>query len=859
MSLCRIGHFDVLEFLGDGGSSAVFRARDHRLHCDVALKIVKDPALRGLLHQEAAVEAQLNHPNIARCFALDEIEVDDPAVLDTLGLDPAAHTTVSYVSQEYVDGGNLEDRIAHGRFDVDSAIEIADQIAAGLEEAHRRGVVHRDLKPANVRITREGRVKILDFGLARLPEDSMTTQGESSVQRMSPQADALVGTPGYIAPEIADHRPGDTRSDLYALGVILYRMLTRQWPFPAGTGAFGRTADGATSMVPFTRHRRDVPKTLQVLVHGLLAHDPDDRVASATRVRQVLAAVAARHGPPPMPVVVRAVAIVLIGVALAWMVAEGIHRDATTPRVYVGAIDDNGACAGLLSGFGEYLSGALAGSDRVEILSPVHHDHSDRGNARDVARALKADFVLEGRMDCDSDRYRLVVSMIRVADGRIVWSGSREGESTEVFGAQAESARGIVGDLEAHLGRAAIAGLRGESTRSLRALRKVTQAQQLREAFDDPVALDNAIERLREASRDDPRLTVAQAELAMAWLQADETRYAPDALDRAEAAARRAVGIDPSSVDARLALGAVLTRRGELDAARPELERALQSSPDDPEVQFRMAVLEDREGDPDASIRRLGRVLDRGHGTWRTFDYLGALLWEKGEYDDARASFERSMQIAPDGVTRPFTQCAALEIETGNVSRALQIYERVPTSHLSAAKIGDMGVAYTFAGRYDRARELFEQAVALDPSSSVQEQNLGDVLEILGDSTAARRRFASAARKCEAQLRADPADAVLRAQYAAMLAKADDCAAASAQLVDFGRAVEWSPFTAYLAALVECRCAPADSAVAAIVRAIELGLPVRYVLDEANFRRFLGHDVLRPYLTDVVTEPERDG
>src|SRR5215472_13735181 len=218
-----LGSYEIVALLGAGGMGEVYRAKDTKLGRDVALKILpasftSDPDRVARFRREAQVLASLNHPHIAQIYGLDEANGTQFLVL------------------ELVDGESLDKRIARGPIPVDEALGIAKQIAEALEAAHEKGIIHRDLKPANIALTRDGKVKVLDFGLAKAVENtSGSFDAVSSPTITSPAmmtgVGTLLGTAAYMAPEQAKGRAADRRSDMWAFGCVLYEMLTGRRAF----------------------------------------------------------------------------------------------------------------------------------------------------------------------------------------------------------------------------------------------------------------------------------------------------------------------------------------------------------------------------------------------------------------------------------------------------------------------------------------------------------------------------------------------------------------------------------------------------------------------------------------------------
>src|SRR5215469_3636501 len=223
----HLGIFEILSPLGAGGMGKVYRARDTKLGRDVAMKTLpsefaRNPERLARLRREARTLASLNHPNIAAIYGLEESGNSD------------------WLALELVEGQNLR-----GPLPTPEALRVAKQIAEALEAAHEKGIVHRDLKPANVRVTQQGRVKVLDFGLAkaiwaedqRQPSQNQDVSQLPTETRLETLAGRIMGTPGYMSPEQALGRDVDHRTDIWAFGCVLYELLTGERTFRGGAQA----------------------------------------------------------------------------------------------------------------------------------------------------------------------------------------------------------------------------------------------------------------------------------------------------------------------------------------------------------------------------------------------------------------------------------------------------------------------------------------------------------------------------------------------------------------------------------------------------------------------------------------------
>ena len=326
----RLAHYEIVEPIGKGGMGEVYRARDGKLGRDVAIKVLPEEFAENeerlaRFKREAKVLASLNHPNIASIYGLEQSD------------------ETHYLVLELVPGETLAERISRGPIPLEEVLDIATQMAEALEEAHEHGIVHRDLKPANVKQTEDGKIKVLDYGLAKVFQEE-TPEADSSMSptltRDVTRVGVILGTAAYMSPEQACGKPVDRRTDIWAFGAVLFEMLTGTKPFPGDdiSQTLARVIDREPdwSALPAT-----VPPSLATYLRRCLQKDPRQRVQAIGDVRLALEGAfettATQQGAVSQPVGWRpsmgmaATAVLLFSIAAGVAVWSVVHRE-PTPR-----------------------------------------------------------------------------------------------------------------------------------------------------------------------------------------------------------------------------------------------------------------------------------------------------------------------------------------------------------------------------------------------------------------------------------------------------------------------------------------------------------------------------------------------
>jgi tetratricopeptide (TPR) repeat protein/TolB-like protein len=816
-----IGPYRVLHQLGQGGMGTVVLAEDTRLGRQVALKTVSGPQAgtpdgRQQLLAEARAAAALNHPAIAAVH--DVIEVDGEVA----------------IVFEYVDGETLASRLAKGPLPESQAINIAVQLADALAVAHGQGVLHRDLKPSNVMLAPGGVVKILDFGIARL------SRGESDG---APRE--FLGTPGYVAPEQWVGRAADERADLYALGVVLFEMISGKRPFPErepfslARASLDRIARRLSTLVPA------VAPALDRLVSRLLAADPALRPPRARIVADELRQLQSPPAPPPAarPWRTWVAAALVVAAAGGWafwtsrpvvVATDGPPVIAVLPLENATGDDANDY---LSAGVADSLVTSLASLPTVTVLSraAVNDARARRDNPADIARELDASFLVSGSVQRAGSQVRLALNLLR-QDGSVAWADAVEGPTEGVFAMQARLAGALGSALSVQMSATERARLNTPPTSNTDALDAYWRGRALLERRDAPGNLQRAVVAFNEALRLDARFVDAHAALAEAdWELYDTTRetaYVEGALQ----ASKNAVALAPDDAGVRVALGVTLTRSGRNAEAVQELQRALAVEPNLDEARRYLGRSLAALGRIDEAVAEWRKALVLRPNNWQVLSDMGLALYQATRYDEAETVYRQLIELQPDNVIG-YQMLGTVNQVRGRNDDALGFYEKAIAISPVPQALSNMGALYHRRGDYARAVDAYRRALEQRPNAAATHRNLGDSLLRLGRTTEALAAYRRAAALAEAARAVNPADALNLASLAVYLQKAGNATAAAGWLEEAVRRAPSDPQVRYRAALVHALAGRTDQALEALRRAIELGYSRA---DAANDDEFQG-------------------
>jgi non-specific serine/threonine protein kinase len=698
-----ISHYRIVKNLGQGGMGQVFLAEDLRLHRPVALKLLLErpggeEGERARILREARAASALNHPGIAVIY--DVGEADSP------------EGRVSFLAMEYVPGKTLDELAAGGSLGLDDILDLAAQVCDALAEAHARGVVHRDVKPSNLMVA-QGRVKVLDFGLAKLQPPTIADSATLSVDAAAAAADPIAGTPFYMSPEQALGKALDARTDTFSLGVVLYELLAGKRPFEG--------------------------ENLVQIVDTILHHEPpplpprfaDPRLAE---IERLLASMLAKD------LAARPSDLRKIGVELAQLRAGSSFASSPSSALTVAIagfanLTQHGEDEWLGTGLLETVTAALQEIQGIEVwgrerlrasLKRLGLDANELQpeSAVQLGRMTGARWVLAGAFQRLGDQVRVTARVVEVESGRVLRAVKQDGSREAIFDLQDR----VVADLSTGLRGSVIAAHEGDDTRVVAAYEALAKGL-LNVRTDSYESLDRAILLFERAVALDPDYVRAQVELGAAYAQKADYLVVPELYDRAVAVLRRALERRPRLPRIWRELGLALVAVGRVDEGLESLHRALTLAPDDARVLAGVA---------------------RGY-------FIG-----KADFARAADFYARSLERNPQAgwYWLQVAHCYALlrDFARGEhaARRSIELQEAFTSGQQGVQILGAymrLGHLLALEGRHEEARQAFSSEIAyverLDHAlrSRVRielQMRLGSALQAVGERDAAESAFGAA-------------------------------------------------------------------------------------------------------------------
>jgi len=692
-----VSRYELIDKLGAGGMGDVYLARDSQLERQIALKflpqnLAADPMFRERFIREARAAATLNHPNIVTVYEVAETEQR------------------VFIAMEYVPGQSLRQLIDAGNLSLDNSLKIMIQVCEGLGAAHEAGLVHRDVKPLNVIVDESGRVRILDFGLAKVEGVSQLTQ-----------AGTTIGTINYMSPEQGTGEKLDHRSDIFAAGVVLYEMITGSLPFSASNMPATIHSIVHDTPASLISHDRSLPHELQLVIDKALAKKPearyDNMAAMADALKQLrLSQSSPRISAPVIPVskpAVRALAVLYL-------------RN-------IGSPDDEFICYGITEDLIVDLT--RVGKVRVASMRSILKYKDSDSELEEIAEKLNVGLILDGSIMKTPDTVRVSAQLVDVETGDNLWAQRWEEPTDRLPQIKQSLAEGVSSALDIGHTTVVRAELGKPETANAEAYEYYLKAKYSFENKQSRSDVEIAMGLYALAIKEEPTLLAARAGLAEIMIYNGDLSSAGIELHSALASAqelnRRA---DEAEIQRQLA--SYHMSKSEFDSAIKHVQRAITITNElgdlageakargllisilQPQARFDDAILEfDR-------VLEISRELDDQDEIAEALKNMGVTFSRKGEYDRALGLYEESLALAEQRGNLSLQASCLSNI--GNIhffqgeltqaysqyERALKVAQEIDNKDLASRQEMNMGLVQLMEGQYRDGVQLLESAAA---------------------------------------------------------------------------------------------------------------------------------------------------
>ena len=714
----KLGPYGVQSPLGAGGMGEVYRARDPRLGRDVAIKVLPshlsgDASALARFEREAKVLAALSHPNILTIF------------------DVGSENGVSFVVMELLPGETLFSRIAQRRPDWPDAVRMGIEIADGLSAAHSRGIIHRDLKPENIFLTRDGHVKILDFGLARWVHDFKPAEAEfASTAGPATATGVVMGTAPYTSPEQLKGMHVDARTDIFSFGCVLHETITGHSPFARPTPA--ETISAVLSEPPPALKAFDaaIPAELDQVVKRCLNKEPDQRFQSAGdlafHLRQIFNTVspassttqvvrrAARFHRRSVQAIAAAVVLLLLGAVAHWIGPRSTVAHPNFKKIAVLPLQNFSADPEqryFVDGMTDAVITDLAKIKDLRVISrtSVMPYQNSKKSLREIANELHADAVIEGSVMRSADRVRITVQLIDASTDQHLWSESYERELKNVLALQGQIAQAIAQQVHAVITPEEQERLARKRAIDPEVYELYLKGRHIMErgGLED---VQKAIEYFQSGLAKDPNNALLYTGLADAYIDKmmDVHESPAEATAQARAAATKALELDDSLAEAHTSLGSIrLAYDWDWTGAEHEFKRAMELNPGYPLAYVRYGEYLTMIGRPADALPYFAMA----HQLDPLFEesYLGEgySCFMAHKYDEATIQYRKALDIEPDAIT--YFGLVLARAEKGDYATAIAEAQKATKLNDSPLLLTALASAYARAGRRADANRVLRR------------------------------------------------------------------------------------------------------------------------------------------------------
>jgi eukaryotic-like serine/threonine-protein kinase len=776
----ELGHrYRIESLLGQGGMGRVYKAYDKELDRPIALKVLQpelsnDSNAMQRFKQELLLASRISHKNILRIHDLGEVD------------------NVRFISMAFVDGPDLHHMLRSGKFSVDRAQNIAQQLCEALDAAHSEGIIHRDLKPQNILVGAGDHVYVSDFGLAKSLESStsgMTRTGQ------------YLGTPRYMAPEQVEAGQVDKRTDLYALGLILFEMVTGEEAFKGDSTLqimYRRVKEKAPNPKQFNP---ELPDYFARIVLRCLERDPAQRYQDA---RDILADLHAARVTPaarslraivsdtPRWWIAAAAIVVLLAASLSIPSVRHLFRPGTqapaaspsaalpgVPPLSTGrfiavlplqVLGDSHQIGYLAEGIQEALSAKLFQLKDVRMTSADAAAKANQSQSLPkIASALGANLLVRGMLQNSGDKVRIIMNLEDVADGKRLWSKEFNGVTGDLFTIEDQIYNQLVTALNVNPSGDEMARAAARPTYNIAAYDLYLRGRNALRGHQSK-DIQAAMDYFGQAVAKDPNFALAYSGVADASLRMYGVKKDSFWTDKALAAAEQAKQLNGNLPEVHFALGGAYSATGKYNEAVSELKRAVALAPNSDEAYLRLGDAYLQSGNASAAMQSFQKAIQLNPYYWNNQDEIGNAYFLQGDYAKALDAFHQMTVLAPD-VDAGYENIGNVYLREGKYQDCIPYYQKALQIEPFWTTYSNLGTAYFFLKQYTQSAAAYEKAVALNPNDSEVVVNLADAYHYSGQQDKARQTYQQAIALGYKELQTNPQSALTMAQIALSYAK----------------------------------------------------------------------------------------